>query len=275
MAWLALQNGTNLWYEDMGQGRPILLLHGWCFSSAIWRYQMDSLSKNFRVIALDFPGHGSSGAGCDTFTLESAAAAISRLSGLLGLRDVILCGWSLGAIVGLETLSLVSSKISALVLVGATPKFTVSTDWKYGLSEYDVNGLGVAYRRSPAKARAKFVSGMFIQAEIKNVEHIVELQAIIDSIPLPETEIALQGLEILNKADLRHRLPGIEKPVLIISGDDDSICLPAASCYLSKSLNCELKTFINSGHAPFLTYNSLFNDTIVQFIRRVPTSADR
>ena len=60
MAWYAGDSGDRLWYEDHGAGTPIVFIHGWCMSSAVWRLQLEGLSDTFRVITIDLPGHGKS-----------------------------------------------------------------------------------------------------------------------------------------------------------------------------------------------------------------------
>lgn len=274
MAWLQQQHGGSLWYEERGEGRPLIFIHGWCFSSSVWKYQLDDLSISFRVIAIDLPGHGASAADPNGFTLETASSAVAHLCSSLGLRDVILCGWSLGGLVALKTVSLIRSRISALFLVATTPKFTQSDDWRHGLTEKNVTGLGVSYKRSPRKAIDNFVSQMFPKSENKSSDTMTALQSIIDSMPLPAVEVALQGLEILKNRDLRPCLKSLAIPTVVMTGDSDSICLPAASCYLSRSLHGELIIFKDAGHAPFLTQPEIFNIYLQQCIRRTPNSED-
>jgi len=190
------------------------------------------------------------------------------------LNDAILCGWSLGAFVALQLASLLHSRISALVLVGATPRFTRSDDWEYGLTEKAVSGLGISYKRSPRKAMDSFISQMFSKSEIEQIEKIDECQKMFHSIPLPALDVALQGLELLIKSDVRFSLSSVVVPTVVVSGDSDSICLPLASNYLANHLNAELAIFQDAGHAPFLTQSNKFNQYIENFIRRIPHSAD-
>lgn len=274
MAWLQQEHGGALRYEDRGEGRPLVLIHGWCFSSAVWKYQLDCLSRSFRVIAPDLPGHGVSDADPEGFTLKTASSAVAHLCSSLGLRDVILCGWSLGGEVALQAVSLMTSRISSLFLVATTPRFTQSHDWKHGLTEKDVCALGVSYRRSPRKAVDSFVSQMLSESEREQSDTMVAVQAVIDTIPLPAVEVALQGLEILKNTDLRNSLKSFAIPAVAMSGDFDSICLPAASRYLSSSLPAELIIFNGAGHAPFLTQPELFNKFMQQCIRRIHHSED-
>ena len=54
------RNGLQIHYDEMGEGRPLVLLHGFLFSSAMWEAQVDVLRENYRVITVDFRGHGHS-----------------------------------------------------------------------------------------------------------------------------------------------------------------------------------------------------------------------
>ena len=55
-----MRDGARIYYEDHGQGQPILLVHGWTCSSRFWQKNVDELAKKFRVVTLDLRGHGNS-----------------------------------------------------------------------------------------------------------------------------------------------------------------------------------------------------------------------
>lgn len=58
--YLEAKDGAKIYYEDHGDGRPILLVHGWLCSSKFWQKNMPELANEFRVVTLDLRGHGSS-----------------------------------------------------------------------------------------------------------------------------------------------------------------------------------------------------------------------
>ena len=60
MPWYRNRGGEHLWYEDAGTGCPVVLVHGWCMSSSVWKYQYDGLAASCRLVAPDLRGHGRS-----------------------------------------------------------------------------------------------------------------------------------------------------------------------------------------------------------------------
>jgi non-heme chloroperoxidase len=61
MSTITTQNGTQIYYKDWGEGRPVVFSHGWPLSSAAWEYQMLFLAQyGYRAIAHDRRGHGRS-----------------------------------------------------------------------------------------------------------------------------------------------------------------------------------------------------------------------
>lgn len=269
MPWLEHEQGKRLWYEDQGNGRPLILIHGWSMSSAVWKFQLKELASLFRVIAPDLPGHGKSDAIHDGFTLAGACNTVISLCEALNLEQCILCGWSLGGFVALQSIASIRGRLAGLVLTGATPRFTVSDDWTSGLSARDVESLGILYRRSPQKARDHFIAGMFCNRERDPVGISGKLPDSMDEIPLPQISIALQGLNILLQADVRAMLPTIDIPTLVMYGSADSICIPEASRYLREKLCGMESIFEGCGHAPFLTQPAVWNSRLEQFTRRI------
>jgi pimeloyl-[acyl-carrier protein] methyl ester esterase len=125
-------------------------------------------------------------------------------------------------------------------------------------------------RRDPRGTLRDFVSGMFVPGECGQPHLVETIRQLLGEIPLPSTEVALLGLELLAEADLRSLLPAIDLPTLIMGGDRDGICLPGASAYMAQMIPQGSRViFSGCGHAPFLTQCAEFNDAITNFSRRI------
>jgi non-heme chloroperoxidase len=74
MPYLELSDGVPLYYEDHGNGRPIVLIHGWTMNSTFWQQNAPALATGNRVVTLDLRGHGASGKTDDGHTLASMRA---------------------------------------------------------------------------------------------------------------------------------------------------------------------------------------------------------
>lgn len=90
-------DGVLVHYKSWGQGKPVMLIHGFTLDQSSWRHQVPELAKNHRVIALDLPGHGDSGKPRDqAYTMDFYARAVEAVAQDSGLTRVALVGHSMG-----------------------------------------------------------------------------------------------------------------------------------------------------------------------------------
>jgi pimeloyl-ACP methyl ester carboxylesterase len=118
---LLFTGGKNIWYTDSGKGETIVLLHGYLESSEVWERFAEKLSKSFRVICVDLPGHGSSDVFGETHTMELMAGIIKELCIKLNMERVFLAGHSLGGYVALAFLELHPRMLSGYCLFHSHP----------------------------------------------------------------------------------------------------------------------------------------------------------
>ena len=86
----------------------------------------------------------------------------------------------------------------------------------------------------------------------------------------PDQDAARQSLQILSTVDLRDRLHLVDRPVLLIHGELDSICPAGASAYLAEHLPVSsLEIMPGCGHAPFMTQPERFNELVRGFLAGV------
>lgn len=267
MSWFKNRAGERLWYQEAGCGTPLVLLHGWCMSSAVWQGQFDGLAASFRLIAPDLRGHGSSRPLVGRCDFDSMAADLFDLLHSLDCQDAILLGWSMGAQVALQACNQLNSRLSGLVLVSATPCFTAREDYPFGLSSAEVSGMHLKVQRNRGRALSGFHARMFAEGEIETAAQSERVSELLSAVVPPETWLAIEALDALASADMRPHLAGIDLPTLLLHGDRDLICLPQASQYLAEGLKFSRRTvFSGCGHAPFLTRPEQFNHEIISFV---------
>ena len=270
MPWYENRSGDSLWYEDRGEGCPVVLLHGWCLSSAVWKYQFDGLSAAFRIIAPDLRGHGHSKKVIDSISFTTFANDLAGLLQRLNLSKVVVVGWSMGAQIALQAFTELSDRLAGMVLVSATPCFTSSKDFRFALTDKEVCGMRLKVERNSQRALDGFHTRLFAEDETKS--HLVssEILELLASISPPDTAAILEALESLAYADMRPLLRFLQVPTLILNGSHDRICLPQASEYLKEHIyGAEHFVFNGCGHAPFLTQSQVFNAELFRFIRSV------
>lgn len=273
MPWYGNRRREQLWYEDSGAGCPVVLLHGWCMSSAVWRYQFDrlavSIPASLRLIAPDLRGHGSSREINGHLDFSGFVEDLIDLFDILGLVKVILVGWSMGAQIALQSCAELSGRLCGILLVSATPRFTASDDFPYGLARNEASGMRLKVQRNTARALSGFYTRMFAEGELEAHPLASEIKQLLGSIESPETAGVLDALDALVAADMRPLLQHITVPTLVVNGGHDRICLPQASSYLAARIpGAEQIVFPLCGHAPFLTHSEQFNTELVRFARR-------
>lgn len=112
-------NGIRIYYEEYGEGEPLLLLHGNSSSINLFEKQIPEFSKQFRVIAVDTRGQGRSGEDGKTYTYDLFADDMNALLDHLHLDSVNILGWSDGGNTGLIMAMKYPNKVKRLVSMGA------------------------------------------------------------------------------------------------------------------------------------------------------------
>jgi pimeloyl-ACP methyl ester esterase len=250
MPLLSSAHAPALFYEDQGSGPPVLLLHGWSRSGADFEALSERLAERHRVIRPDLRGHGRSAPG--PFTLDRLAGDLVALAEALDLRSALLVGWSLGAQVALAALPRLGGRAGRLVLVGATPHFTSSTDWPHGPPPRALEGMAALFRRRPEAVLARFLDDCFAPGELEEPRRAALARP--GAARPPDAGCALAGLDLLATSDLRGDLPGVTRPVLLLHGEADAICPVTAARAMATLLpSARLHAFPGAGHAPFVS----------------------
>ncbi len=135
MSFFELKNGMKLYYEDTGSGQPVILMHGWTSSHDIYSEPAGILKDKARCIIYDHRGHGGSKeANQEPVTMETLASDLNELIEGLGLSDVTLVGWSMGAGVAMNYVRQYGcGALKQIVLCDMTPKQINDSEWKLGL----------------------------------------------------------------------------------------------------------------------------------------------
>jgi len=155
MPFLETSPGVKIYYDDIGAGRPLVMLHGWGMSQRVWEFQRE-LADSCRLVLADLRGHGRSGTSANGFSLDDLAGDLVRLFNHLALQNAYLLGWSLGSLVALAAFPEIRERLAGLILVGATPRFTATDGYPHGLPAKEPRGIGLRLRRVlPMDVRAR------------------------------------------------------------------------------------------------------------------------
>jgi pimeloyl-ACP methyl ester carboxylesterase len=111
-------DGVVIRYQERGAGDPALVLvHGWANTRAIWGVHPETLARSHRVVALDLAGHGLSGANRTDWTMDAFGEDVVAVVDQLGLREVVLVGFSMGGVVALEAAERLGDRVVGVVFV--------------------------------------------------------------------------------------------------------------------------------------------------------------
>jgi pimeloyl-ACP methyl ester carboxylesterase len=112
---------AKIYYEIYGKGKPIVILHGGIFGSTYEMFQfIDSLKKNYQVIAVSTRGHGKSALGTEPITFEQKANDVMTAINAVTKDSVIVLGFSDGGYTGYELASKYPGRVKKLIAIGAT-----------------------------------------------------------------------------------------------------------------------------------------------------------
>jgi pimeloyl-ACP methyl ester carboxylesterase len=227
--------GFQMYYEIYGKGEPLLFIHGNNGSIQDFKNQIPTFSKRYRVIIADNRSQGKSIDTQDSLSYEQMADDFAALLDHLKLDSVYVVGWSDGGINGLLLASRHPSKVRKLAVTGAnlTPEPVKGVDpWVYKNELQVVDSLSHLQQTTENKRLLKLHSMMVHQP---NISHAV-----------------------LNK---------IQCPTLVIGGDNDVI-MPRHTLEIAEAIpRSYLWILPNSGHSTPVFYKTLFNSTVLDFLR--------
>jgi pimeloyl-ACP methyl ester carboxylesterase len=260
---MQLDDGGRLYYEARGRGRPIVFVHGWSGSHVLWNHQVEELQHGFHTVVYDQRGHGRSCQASGPYTMETYSGDLAQLLRGLDLDDVVLVGWSMGFIVALDYFARYGAeRVSQLVLLSGSPRLTRSADWSHGFELSDLHGLGEAMSIDRARTTRMFLGALFGSARGEELVDLVTRLAL--DVPM---DIAVQSFASEIEADLRHVVPAIDVPTLVVHGDQDHpTCIGAADYMMKQLRRGERIVLSRCGHYGPLEAASSFNQTLTRFI---------
>lgn len=220
-------NDVTLHIEDSGgDGRPVVLIHGWPLSGASWSAQVPLLSQaGYRVITYDRRGFGESDKPESGYDYDTLAADLHGILTDLELSDVTLVGFSMG---GGEVARYVTNHgqglLRSVVFAGAVPPFLLKSDENPDgpLSEDLYQGLRLGLVSDRDEFFDEFITGFFsADDELKVSEE--QRQEALQVAKQSSQEAAVACMDAWATTDFRDDLPHITVPTLVIHGDSDAL----------------------------------------------------
>lgn len=210
---------VSLYVDICGQGRPLVLCHGWLFSSRCWEPVRAALARHFRLITFDLRSHGRSQKTFSGLTLPRLAEDMHEIIKGLGLQNVLLGGWSLGgpAVLAYWERYARERDVAGLLLLDTTTFPYGNTAWNsHRLRNFavtDWNRTVRTYLADPETFVRNFAAQCRSGGEIPE-EQLDDMLAII-----PQAAVTLYNDYLVR--DWTTMLPTVSVPTLVMNSDNN------------------------------------------------------
>jgi len=273
MSTIKTSDGTEIFFKDWGEGRPVVFSHGWPLSAEAWDAQMLFLGQQgYRVIAHDRRGHGRSGQTWHGNEMDTYADDLAQLMDALNLTDATMVGHSTGGGEVARYLGRHGEKrVSKAVLIGAVPPLMLKTEANPGglpMSVFD------ELRASVQADRAQFFQDLTTPFYGYNKPGAKPSQGVRDSFWLQGMQVSIKGaydcIKAFSETDFTGDLKRITVPTLLLHGDADQIVPIGAAAMQSVKIlkNATLKVYPGAPHGMCTTHADQVNADLLAFLRQ-------
>jgi len=272
MGTITTKDGTRIYYNDWGEGQPVVFSHGWPLSADAFEDQMFFLAqRGYRCIAHDRRGHGRSDQPWNGNDLDTYSDDLAELTAALDLKDAIHVGHSTG---GGEVVRYIgrhgTGRVAKAVLIGAIPPVMVKSDKNPGgtsIEEFDKLRAGVQADRS------QFWRDLSLPFYGYNRQDAKVSEGVRESFWLQGMMCGFPGsyfcIKAFSETDLTEDLKKIDIPTLVLHGDDDQIVPIADSALLASKIikNAKLVVYEGAPHGMCTTLKDRVNAELLAFFK--------
>ncbi len=253
--------------KTMGQGRDLVLIHGWGTNSSIWQEWAVKTFSAYRLTFIDLPGHGNS----PELMISDTSVVDAWQNALLAVmpENAIVVGWSLGGLLAQRIALTQPERVSALLLIATSPCFVQRTDWLPALE-------ASLFSRYLTEVVTQTPSLLNSFTALQTLGSAHPKQLLKQLLALSNTQLAChyqslkQGLLLLEELDLRTQLIGISMPTLWLLGGQDAI-VPDTLAQSLPSLQpqAQIQVIAQSGHIPFLSQAQMTTQAVQTFLQGI------
>jgi pimeloyl-ACP methyl ester carboxylesterase len=255
-------DGVSIFYQEVGGGRPVVLVHGWACNHTFWERQVTDIAKSYRTISIDLRGHGMSDKPISGYAIGRHCQDIKNVMEALTLENATLVGWSTGGRISIQYAATVGDHISHLGLVSCAPRFVSNDKFPYGLPLERVKEFIEKERADRPASRWEFMEALLYKRP--SIQKIAWMW--MNSMQCP-TYAGVQLLEALIEYDTVDVLSNIKVPTRIFQGRYDTFCSAPGAEWMAKRIEgAEIVMFEALGHAPHLEDPEAFNTSLMEFL---------
>jgi pimeloyl-ACP methyl ester carboxylesterase len=258
-------NDRSLHVQDVGAGRPVVLLAGFGLSHPVWDRQVRVLVEaGYRAVCIDLRGTGGSPKPAGGYDVDTLASDVERVLDELDLRDVTLVGWSFGGQVAFR-LTARCDRVRGLVLLTSNAvRASRSEAFPFGPPGDKLEAQLVAGERADrlAARRATLTSGFASAPSDEVLQFLLRVQ-----LQMPSWA-AVASYHAYLQTDLVDDLPAVTVPVLQIMGAADPVMPLAGADWLQERLSdARLVVLQDCGHYPMFEAPDALDAALLEFLR--------
>lgn len=255
---------TPLQVEASGSGTPILLIHGFPFTSRMWRPQL-AANLGGRVLAPDLPGFGASPAASEPHSVEQLAEACLAALDAQGISEpTIVGGLSMGGYIALAFARLYPQRLRGLMLL-STRAGGDSAEAKANRDK----AIATAREQGPAPAGEGMYPKLMAPGNYEAMPGVAaELKEIMQGATSEGVVMALTAMR--DRPDSTPLLPGIAVPTLIVHGEEDQVIPKSEAEAMAAAIpGSQLHLIPQAGHVPNLEQPDAFNEIVAAFVGKL------
>lgn len=269
--YITTEPNVNLRIRDYGNGKPVILIHGWPLSNEMWEYQIEAfVNNNCRVIAYDRRGFGKSSQPWNGYDYDTMTDDLKTIIDALQLSDITLVGFSMGGGEVVRYFSRYGGKgVSKAILVSSVTPFLLKTEdnpegtpkEKFDATEAKIKDDRLDFLDGFGK---DFFGVNFLNNPISS--SILDNYKMLASMASPHATLACA--KAFSTTDFREEMTTVNVPTLIIHGDEDTTVPIAISSKKAAALipNSRLIIYEGAPHGLFFTHKEKLNQDMIEFI---------
>ncbi|MGI0087720.1 MAG: alpha/beta fold hydrolase [Nitrosotalea sp.] len=262
----------DLYYEDHGSGKPVVLIHGYPLSGASWEKQVPVLlDAGFRVITYDRRGFGNSSKPTTGYNYDNFAEDLHKLVTHLGLRDFSLVGFSMGGGEIARYFGKHGSKgVKKAVFISSVPPFLLKTqDNPQGVDQDVFDGIQKAVAADRYTFFTEFFKNFFNTDLLMGKKVSEQTVQACWNLAASASAIASYACVPTWHEDFRKDLSRIDVPTLVIHGDADRIVPMSASGVLTAKMvkGARLEVVKDGPHCITWTHADEVNSALLDFLK--------
>ena len=263
-------NGVELYYEETGEGLPLVLCHEFAGDYRSWEPQARFFSRRYRVVTYNARGYPPSDVPEEpsAYSEEQHVEDVAALIRHLGLAPAHVCGLSMGGNVTLKLGLKYPDLCRSLVVAGAGYGSADPDEFRRNATEtadmFEREGMEAAadvYGRGPSRLR-------FQQKDPRGWAEFRDMLAQHSTIGSALTMRGVQGRR-RTISEVADELPALQLPTLVVNGDEDDLALDAGLLMKRQIPNAGLVVLPNTGHTLNLEEPALFNQLVWDFLALV------